>query len=200
MSWPRDSNSHTTAQLCYYEYGSKSCKLQRSAENLFAFNRGIAHSTPDRLDTMVHVHVHTLTDTSLISTVHPVKRSTDICIKLHGFANTPIIYNQLRIELDSYSFEDSNYQLFNGFKFSYSHHNSCPRIYREAKKSLIRQIGLQNFIIRFIEKTYYHNEIHGTFNYTNISIFFGKNVLNWVSKIDAIPRTGFFSKRNCWCL
>lgn len=63
---------------------------------------------------MVHVHVHTLTDTSLISTVHPVKRSTDTCIKLHGFANTPIIYNQLLIELDSYSFEDYNPQLLNG--------------------------------------------------------------------------------------
>lgn len=75
-----DSKSHTTAPYSSYADGSKfrsgqyTSKLQRLAENCFAFNRGPIHSTPVRFDT----DVPTVRDTIIKSAVNPVKRKTDI--------------------------------------------------------------------------------------------------------------------------
>lgn len=73
-------------------------------------------STPASLDT----GVQTVGDPILKSTVHQVKSKTDI--PLYNLANTPILYNQLCIELESYPFEGDKLQLLNGFKFGFPLH------------------------------------------------------------------------------
>ena len=56
-----------------------------------------------------------------------------LCPSLYSLAKTPIVYDQLSFELQSYPFESDRLLLLNGFKFGFSLHYTDPRMYREAR-------------------------------------------------------------------
>ena len=54
------------------------------------------------------------------------------CPSLYSLSKTPIVYDQLSFELQTYPFE-SDRLLLNGFKFGFSLQYTGPRMYREAR-------------------------------------------------------------------
>ena len=56
-----------------------------------------------------------------------------LCPSLYNLAKTPIVYDQLSFELQSYPFESDRLLLLNGFKFGFSLQYTGLRMYREVR-------------------------------------------------------------------
>lgn len=70
-------------------------------------------------------------------TLSPIARWKSKSVRytpLYSLGSTPIVNNQLCIDLDPYPFQNDKLQLIKGFKFGFQLQKAGPRIYHEAKK------------------------------------------------------------------
>lgn len=89
---------------------------------------GPALSTPAGLDIDANI-----AEDPTLKPIARGKTKSVRCIPLYSLGSTPIVYNNLCIELDSYPFQNDKLQLVRGFKFGFPLQYAGPRIYYEAK-------------------------------------------------------------------
>lgn len=87
-----------------------------------------AHSTTAGLDTDVNT-----AEDLILKPIARGKTKSVGHIPLYSLGSTPIVYNHLCIEIDSYPIQNDKLQLIKGLKFGFPLQYAGPRIYFEAK-------------------------------------------------------------------